>query len=261
MSSRMTDGSRSQATEVPRGKFMHGNRRTVNLAIAAVVLASTLIFAGTAAARPGFAGLGHTRSAGPFWMSRSAPAAHSSAVTRGPWYRESGRNTWDAQASRPPTADQHSRSYSPWPAAEPARQGVSHANSPRAGDTPGAESRQAVNDYRQQRREDRHATIPAQQANSASAPAESPQPGRDYRQINAQNRYASNPNVAVVSAPVPVQPVYTVSAPGAGYGYGASAGNNLFPLANLLVDAVSALADYLRADEQYEGNQAYDRGD
>jgi hypothetical protein len=234
---------------------MHGNGRKMNLAIAGVVAASTLIFAGTAAARSGSAGFGHTRHAWPSGMSRNASAAHSSAATRAPWYRESGRNTPDARASRPPAADQHRGSYSPAPATWPSRQGVSHGNSP-SGGAAGAESPQAGQDYRQHRVENRHSSIAGQQANTGSAPAESPQASRDYRQIGAQNRYAANSGVVLA----PVQPgVYAASAPVAGYG--TSAGNNLLPLAGLLADAVSALVDYLRADGQYEANQAYDRGD
>jgi hypothetical protein len=236
---------------------MQGDGRTVNLAIAGVLLASALIFTGTAGARSGSAGYGHTRYAGSSGMSRNA----STMVSRAPWYRDSGRTMPDGRTSRQPAADQHRGTYSPAPATEASRQGVLHANSPRGGDTPGADSPQGGQDYRQHRAEYRHAPIPAQQVNAGSTPVESPQTGRDYRQSSAQNRYASNSNVAVAAAPVSVQPVvYATSAPVAGYG-SMGAGNNLYPLAGLLTEAVSAVIEYFRTDEQYDSNQAYDWGD
>jgi hypothetical protein len=239
-------------------KYMRGNGRTANLAIFGVILASTVIFSDTAAARSGSAGFGHARYSGPSGVGRNASAAHSSAVATAPRYRESGRNTPDGQASRPAAAEPHRASYSPASAGEPSRQSVLHANSPR-GNTWGDETPQARGDYRQRHAEYRHTPIPTQQANYGSAAAESPQPGRDYRPISAQTRYPVNPGVVLAGAPMPVQPVYAASAPVAGYG--TSAGNSLLPFAGLLGDAVAAIAEYMRSDEQYEANQGYDRGD
>ena len=240
---------------------MLGRGGILSSAIFNIALASMVMITGTAAARPGSYGGGHAQRAMPSGAGRPGGASNSSPAMSAPWFRGYGRDAANSQAGRPPAADRR------WPAYSSPVNVAPHAGSSRA-DAPGAQSPQLRNDYRPMRADSRqaaesygapsHSHVATQPAYAAGAPVEAPSSRNDYRQNRNGGSYAPVSYAVPASAPVLIQPAYANTAVP---GYMPNMGSYPLPVAGLIVDAISALAEYMRAGEMDETDPGYDQDD
>ena len=270
---------------------MTQGKRIANSALFTIVLASMVVLADAAAARPQSGGSARERYASPSAASRHAPVVNSPAQPRASWPQVPSRNlpSWpQVSSSSLPSSPVVPRGYFPRsdapvtqapetrrdyrriradvrdsgnyaaPARAPTADQSAHAASA------AGEMQQPRRDYRQFRPDTRdsgnyaahaHARGGDQAAYAVSTAGELRQPIRDYRQVRADSRHASNDYAAPAYGRVVDQPVYATNAAGSGYG---AVLNSIAPyVGTLLSDVFSTLFESANAAPTYETDPGY----